>query len=42
MEPGGDSDQAPEVYDWYLEEFYRELFYSGRMDSCPWLPPGEG
>ena len=24
--------QAPQVYDWYVEEFYRKLFYSGRIE----------
>ena len=23
---------APQVYDWYLEEYYRKLFYSGRIE----------
>ncbi|MBX3695426.1 MAG: carboxymuconolactone decarboxylase family protein [Steroidobacteraceae bacterium] len=23
---------APHVYDWYLEEYYRKLFYSGRIE----------
>lgn len=23
---------APQVYDWYLEDFYRKLFYSGRIE----------
>lgn len=24
--------QAPKVYDWYLDEFYRKFFYSGRIE----------
>lgn len=24
---------APEAYDWYLQEFYRKFFYSGRIEK---------